>query len=238
MPKIELSDILLYGLVFFVLFFLSAIVFSQIILKSETVTVPELKGKTAAEARSELGRKDLALVQKGFQFSDEYRKGRIVLQDPVAGSKIQVNKPVKVIVSSGSETVTVPNFEGSSLETVSGLLREAGLAKGAVSQIHTPQYAAGKIIAQEPAVSRTVERGAAVGLLVSMGEREQRYLMPDLISKPAAAVVAALSKLDFKVGDIRYVYYPGLEPGLIIKQFPPNGYRVQKRNLIALEVSK
>lgn len=238
MPKIELSDIVLYGLMFFILFFLSAIVFSQIILKSETVTVPELKGKTAAEARSELARKDLALVQKGFQFSDEYKKGRIILQDPAPGSKIQVNKPVRVVVSAGSETVTVPDLERSSLETVSGLLREAGLTKGAVSQIHTPRHAAGKIIAQEPAVSRTVERGAAIGLLVSMGEREERYLMPDLISKPAAAVVAALGKLDFKVGDIRYVYYPGLEPGLIIKQFPPNGYRVQKRNLIALEVSK
>ncbi len=55
--------------------------------------------------------------------------------------------------------------------------------------------------------------------------------MPDLIGRDARVVIARLHELDFKIGDIRYSYYPGLGKGVIIKQSPPNGYRIQKRNL-------
>ncbi|MGC8746939.1 MAG: PASTA domain-containing protein [Candidatus Saccharicenans sp.] len=44
--------------------------------------------------------------------------------------------------------------------------------------------------------------------------------------------------MGFKVEDIRYVYYPGLEKGIIVKQNPPSGYPIQKRNPISLEVSR
>jgi hypothetical protein len=33
-------------------------------------------------------------------------------------------------------------------------------------------------------------------------------------------------------------YYPGLESGIIIRQFPPRGYPDQKMTLITVEVSK
>jgi beta-lactam-binding protein with PASTA domain len=62
--------------------------------------------------------------------------------------------------------------------------------------------------------------------------------MPDLIGKNAAKVMDQLKALDFKIGDFRHTYYPGLGKGIIIKQFPPDGYRIQKRNLITLEVSR
>jgi beta-lactam-binding protein with PASTA domain len=62
--------------------------------------------------------------------------------------------------------------------------------------------------------------------------------MPDLIGRPASRVVALLKARDFRIADVRYVYYPGLEAGLIVRQSPPGGFRVQKRNLITLEVSR
>ena len=62
--------------------------------------------------------------------------------------------------------------------------------------------------------------------------------MPDLIGKKSAPVISKLKRMDFRVGVVRYSYYPGLEPGIIIKLLPPHGYRIQKNNLITLEVSK
>ena len=62
--------------------------------------------------------------------------------------------------------------------------------------------------------------------------------MPDLIGRRASRVIRWLQAHDFRLGDIRYVYYEGLDSGIIIKQFPPLGYKIQKRNLITLEVSK
>jgi len=62
--------------------------------------------------------------------------------------------------------------------------------------------------------------------------------MPDLIGKKAEIVRAKLKELDFRVEDIRYTSYPGLEAGITIKQFPPQGYLIQKKYPITLEVSK
>jgi len=63
-------------------------------------------------------------------------------------------------------------------------------------------------------------------------------LMPDLIERPAAAIVSRLNGLGFRVADIRYSYYPGHDAGIIIGQFPGAGYSVSKRSLISLEVSR
>lgn len=238
MSKKSLINISIYALAFANLFFLSAVVFSQIILKGETVSVPDLSGKTLPEAKALLEKKDIGLARLGTESNDASETGRIVRQDPAPGSRIRVTKVVGVVTSSGSRKVAVPALEGRSLEAAMSLLRDAGLFKGKLTQIHTPRAAAGKILAQRPQASELAERNSAVGLLVSQGDREGRYVMPDLIGRDAESSIARLRELEFRIGDIRYSYYPGLDKGVIIKQSPPNGYRIQKRNLVTLEVSR
>jgi len=238
MSNKRLLNIPVYALIFGNLFFASAIIFSQIILRGETVTIPDLTGKTVAEARALLSKKDLIVVQKGMEPSDEWDRGRIIRQDPDYGSKLRVMKTISVIASSGSRDVQVPAVEGKALEAAIPILKDAGLYKGMIAQIHTPGAAAGKILAQSPQAPEEVSRGSAVGLLISQGAWEDRFVMPDLIGKRADRAIARLTEMDFKIGDIRYSYYPGLGKGIIIKQFPSEGYRVQKRNMITLEVSR
>jgi len=238
MPKNVLYKASVYGLLFLIVFFLSAVVLVRFILRAETVSVPDLTGKTVAEAQSELTKKDLSLSSRGSEFNDEWEKGKIIRQDPGPGSRIQATKQVRVILSAGSERAEVPALEGKMLEAIVPLLRDAGLARGPLSQIHTGQFAAGKIISQFPPPGTLVERGTPVALLISQGQQEVRYLMPDLIGHRAAPIIQRLQALDFKVSDIRYVYYPGLEAGLIIKQSPPGGFRIQKSYPVTLEVSR
>ncbi len=238
MSKKTLLDLAFYSLLFLIFFFLGAIIFSQVILKGETVSVPDLTGKTLAEARTELAKKDLSVSQKDSEFNDRWEKGLVIRQDPAPGSRIQVTKIVQVVISNGSRKVTVPPLEGKSLEIARDLLGEAGLVKGASSQIHTARYPAGRIIAQNPKPDRIVERNSPVGLLLSQGDQEDRFLMPDLIGRRADRVIVRLKDLDFRVADIHYVYYPGLSSGIIVKQSPPNGYGIQKGNQITLEVSR
>lgn len=237
MSRKSLLDIPIFALVFVDLFFLSAVVFSQIVLKGETVSVPDLSGRTLPEAKALLEKKDLGLARRGTETSDTVPADRVVRQDPAAGSRIRVTKVVGVVTSSGSRQVAVPALEGRSLEAVMPLLRDSGLFKGRITQVHAPA-AAGRVLAQSPQAGAPAERNSPVGLLVSQGEREDRFVMPDLIGRDAAPTLARLRDLEFKIGDIRYSYYPGLGKGVIIKQSPPNGYRIQKRNLVTLEVSR
>jgi len=230
------SQFLLFLLI---VFFSSAVVSSRVIEKGEMVSVPDISGKTLAEAERELAGKRLSLQKKEVEFHDRYERGQIISQEPPAGSKIRVNRPVRVIVSGGSELIEVPTLVGRSLEAASKVLGESGLQRGMISQIHTSRYAAGRIIAQEPKPGeQRIKRSTPLNFLVSQGEIEPRYLMPDLIGRRAGPCLARLKELGFKVGDVRYSYYPGLEPGVIIKQHPPNGFGIARRSLIALEVSR
>ena len=220
------------------LFFLTAFVSYKIIIRGELVKIPDLEGLTFEEAQKLAKQKKFTLINNGSRLDDTWDKGKIVTQDPAPDSRIKLYAEVKVILSAGQEKVLVPRLIGKNVQNIGDLLQENQLRKGLVSYVHTPQYAAGRIIAQSPLPEEEVAVNSEISFLVSQGEREKAYLMPDLIGHRASRVVTWLQANDFRIGDIRYVYYEGLESGIIIKQFPPQGYKIQKRNLITLEVSK
>lgn len=238
MPKKKLWDYALYALIYLILFFLAANLSSQIILRGELITLPDLKGKNLEEARLELAVKRTAIAILARQFDTRIEKGRIISQDPGPGSRVKANRTVNIVVSEGSERAAVPRLEGRSLEFAGQILKSSGLRRGRVSQIHTSEYSAGRIIAQQPPAEDIVGRNAAVDFLVSQGAWEAMYIMPDLIEKNAASVIRRLKELEFQVAEIHYSYYPGWEPGIVIKQIPVAGARILKRNQITLEVSK
>jgi serine/threonine-protein kinase len=221
-----------------ILFFLSALIAYQVTLKGEMVTIPNLASNSIEEAREILMDKKLFVIQSGVELHKRIDKDKIIQQDPLAGSKVKINSVVKVVLSAGKEKVIVPRFIGRSLQAIGPELIEAGLMKGKISHVHTSAYAAGRIISQNPLDNQEVARGSRISFLVSQGERERKFLMPDLIGKRASVATDKLKELEFNIGHIRYSYYPGLESGIIINQYPEPGSRIQRRNLITMEVSK
>lgn len=238
MHKNNLFAITISLLVFLNLFFFGAVLISQVVLKGESVTVPEITGKTMAEARSDLIKKDLTLSSRGTEFSDTVDKGLIINQDPPAGTPLRVTGAVKVVFSSGSRSVKVPDLIGKSLETCMSALHDSGLIRGYIAQIHTKRYPAGRVLAQKPDADAAADRNAPVNLLVSQGGQEDWFIMPDVTSKKATALIGQLKTSGFQVADVHYVYYPGVPSGVIVGQDPPSGYRIQKRSRISLEVSR
>lgn len=231
-------NLTLFILIFLIVFFMSSILSFRLVLKGERISLPKIIGKTMEEAGAELAKKNILIEVKGEQFHNRFEQGKIISQDPSPGSKIKLNKAVKVILSAGRENVIVPQLKGRSYQSIAQLLKESGLRQGEISQIHTSQYAAGKIIAQFPEASEEVKRNSPISLIVSQGEWEKKYLVPDLIGKHAETVMAKLKELNFSVVDLRYANYPGRDSGIIIKQSPPLGYPIQKNYPITLEVSK
>jgi beta-lactam-binding protein with PASTA domain len=238
MPKKTPVDYALYILIYLVLFFVAANISSQIILRGELISLPDLKGKSLEAARAELALKKTSLIIQGRQLDSRLEKGKIISQEPGAGSRIKANRTVKVVVSEGAESLAVPKLTGRSLEWASQDLKTLGLKRGRVAQIHSSLYAAGRIIAQSPAADTVVGRNTPIDFLVSQGAWEVRYIMPDLIEMDAAQVLKRLKALEFQVAELHSSYYPGLGPGIIIKQSPVHGFRVQQRTQITLEVSK
>lgn len=237
MPK-KLYNILLISLLLINLFFLSALVAYRVTKSGEMATLPDLAGMTFEEAKTELEARKLSLVQSGVALHNRYEKGQIISQDPAPDSRLRLYTMVKVTVSAGKEKVIVPRLIGRSQQAILPELQQYGLRLGRVSHVHTIKYSAGRIFGQYPLPDHEVPIDTPLNLLVSEGEEENKYLMPDLLGKYAAVVIPQLQKAGFKVGDTSRSYYPGLESGIIINQRPQQGNPILKRNSITLEVSK
>jgi beta-lactam-binding protein with PASTA domain len=237
MPK-KLFSALLFSLILLNLFFLTALAAFHVTKRGEVSSVPDLTGKTMDAARSIIDERKLLLIQSGIELHPRYEKGLIIAQIPPSDSKVSLYSTVRVILSAGKEKVIAEGFIGRSLQAILPSLTEAGLRKGSVTHVHSRRYSAGRIFGQFPLPDQEVPMQSPINFLVSEGEEEAKYLMPDLLGKPITAARAKLEEMGFRLGPIRRSYYRGYEPGIIINQSPKQGNPVMKRNTITLEVTK
>ncbi len=237
MPK-KLFSLLLFSLIFLNAFFLTAVVSFHVTKRGEMATVPDLTGMTMENARANLDENKLVLVQTGIELHARYEKGQVIAQIPAADNKVHLYTPVKVVVSAGKEKVTVPAFRGRSLQAILPLLRESGLHKGTVTHVHSRRFSAGRIISQYPIPDQEVPIQSQLNFLVSEGEEEVKFLMPDLLGRRIVTARAQLEQMGFRLGPVRRRYYRGYEPGIIIDQNPRQGRTIKKRNTIILEVTR
>jgi beta-lactam-binding protein with PASTA domain len=80
--------------------------------------------------------------------------------------------------------------------------------------------------------------GDGVSLLVSRGPASADYLMPDLIGRKAEDVLEGMRTVGLKVAEVRYRTYPGVAPGIVLRQTPAAGHRVSTRGSVSLDISK
>ena len=73
---------------------------------------------------------------------------------------------------------------------------------------------------------------------MSRGPRDVSYVMPDLIGRDARAVLEGLERAGLKVTDVHYRSYPGVAPGIVLRQSPPAGQRISSRAALSLDVSR
>lgn len=153
---------------------------------SEGVEVPDVVGKSEAEAVA-------ALSQKGFvvnktQGYDEYiKEGNIITQSPSAGSKAPSGTTVTIRISQGPENakVRVPDLMGKGEEEAMAILVEAGLQMGTVSEVNNENAElSGLVCYQSYSVGSYVEAGTPVDISISLGPAQATYRFADSISAP------------------------------------------------------
>lgn len=169
-------------------------------------TLPELRGSTAADARSAL--EALGLVpQIGDPVYDETVPLDQVISWTVpdqptllAGSTVTKGTAVVVVVSAGPQPRVVPDLAGSSLADARAALEQLGLVVEQGADEFSPTVPAGQVSRVDPAPSSTVQRGSTVTLYVSKGP--DLVTFPSLAGLDATAIRSTLESAGFKVGAV------------------------------------
>lgn len=158
--------------------------------------VPNLLGKTEAQARSQLSAAGLGVKGVDRKFSDAFDRGTVMNTDPPGGRRIRGNGAVTLTISRGPEVVAVPNLKGRPLEEATAELTRSGLAPGIVTQAFSQDVAQGSVIATDPVGGEKRAPDTAVSIVVSKG---RPVPVPTVTGLPVEQAKASLEALGLKV---------------------------------------
>ncbi|MCD6454115.1 MAG: PASTA domain-containing protein, partial [Candidatus Aminicenantes bacterium] len=116
-------------------------------------------------------------------------------------------------------------------------IQELGLNLGVLTQVYSPEQKPSVVISQIPAPGETISKEGYIDLLISK-PYEEAFVMPDFIGKDFSLVEISLKEMGFKVATPEFIYYPGWEAGIIVKQLPFPGYKITRNQVISFKVTK
>ena len=214
-------------------FFLASM---RVATRAREVRVPDLRGKSLADASGALSASGLALHLDPVRTADALVPAdRVLSQDPGPGTIVRRQRAVRIRVSDGIRAPVVPAVVGLSERAAEITLAQEHVQVAARAEVHSYDYPPGVVVAQDPpAKSRTT----TVALLVNRAQGGIPYVMPDLIGTPGLRVADVLRRQGFRVAITGDSPYPGLPSGIVVRQTPQAGYQVSQGEPVSLEVSK
>jgi eukaryotic-like serine/threonine-protein kinase len=218
--------------------FVSCLTAMRFAIRGSEVTVPDLIGKTVGEANRLASLSELQLKLESHRFDDQREPDRIITQTPSPGSKLKINRNVRVVVSLGAKKIAVPDLRGESLRTTQIALLSRGLTLGVTSTIHSVEMEKDRIISQDPLPLTRLARSPRLSVLVSAGAPSRAYVMPNLVGDTLEEVSSSIGDSGLKLGAVNYHFIPSLPKGTILKQNPPPGFRLVEGNSVDLEVCR
>ncbi len=161
--------------------------------ETQKVKIPDLVGRDIREASAEAKR--LGLEVAVSEKASEEPKGRVLDQDPKAGTEVTLPATLKLVASSGpdddTKTVEVPAFVGRQIEEVASEAKKLGLE---LTQSPVPSgRSKGTVLTQSPAAGTQVRLPATVKVEVSTGEQER--LASNAFTRSLAAAMAQDDRL-------------------------------------------
>ncbi len=146
---------------------------------TQKVTVPNVVGMNDDDAQATLKSAGLA-VTATYQYSDSVAAGKVASQSVSAGNKVSEGTTVNIVVSNGSNSISVKSFVGSSEEALLDWASENGMKTNKSAQQYTddPNYPEGTIISQSPS-SGSVTKGSTITYVLSLGKEPEPEPEPE-----------------------------------------------------------
>jgi serine/threonine-protein kinase len=211
----------------------------NLFVRSGVTTVPELTTLTEVQAEAVLADAGLSLRVRDEErrFDETVPAGQILLQDPGEGSIVKRGTSVEAVVSLGQELVEVPDLTGQALQAAQVTLHAAGLSLGRTAGVFSLSGAPGTVVDQSPRPGEQVGRTESVELFLSLEGRADTFVMPDLVYRDFESTRTFFESRGFRFGSIKFEFYEGISPGVILRQYPLPGHPLRRQDVISLVVA-
>ena len=225
-------------LLFFIAFGLTMLILH--FTNPKEVDVPTVVGLTKEEAKSKIENAKLKFEIESEEYNTDVEAGKVISQDPQGTKtsliKVKEGETVKVKVSKGTETTTVPNVKGKSREEAEQLIEDAKLTAEVVEET-SKTVKEGYVISQETEPNASANAGDTVKIHVSTGTGIAQVTMVDLTGKKEADAKSTLSDLKL-VANVGYTEDNSKDDGVVLKQSVEVGKVVDEGTTVTITVNK
>ena len=237
---------LLLGVVLVFVAMVSALMAMRWAIHGREVEIPKLVGMAPVEAERTLRPQGLQLEVESRFYSADVPEGRIVSQQPPAGTRVRGGWRVRVAVSLGSQRAEVPSVVGQSPRAAEINVMRRGLEVGNVAVIHLPDLPEDQVVAQSPPPYGGPTASPRVSLLVTAPRETEAFVMPDLVGQPLAEASEAVEQAGLLLGNVTVVFGEPTagenpasiaKPTVVSRQLPAPGTRVTPGTVVHFEIT-
>ena len=204
-------------------------------VKPGNTTVPDLKGKSADEAKAALEQAQLTLGSTNTQaVTDPNDVDKVVLQTPTANSSAPVGTAVSITIGTQQPQKAVPNVVGQPFDAARTTLQNAGFKVTRQDQDSTEPK--DQVVNQQPN-GGNLPPGATVTLMVSKGVQEIQ--MPNLKGQTEDQATQTLQNLGWH-GTIQTqsVHTGTADPNTVVRTTPTTGTTIAPDQTIVLFIQE
>jgi serine/threonine-protein kinase len=198
--------------------------------EAEQVTVPQVTDMTLQAATRRLESEGLKVGTVTRENSEDLEKGRVLEQDPEPGDTADTGSEVDLVVSAGSEMVTVPDVLLKSERDATAQLTDLGL-NVAVEERDSDE-AEGIVVDSDPRPATPVEAGSTVTIYVSTGPA----VVPNVVGMEEDEAISELEDAGFEV-DVRRDTTTPSEKGIVLSQTPRGQSEAPRGSTVTITVS-
>jgi serine/threonine-protein kinase len=206
----------------------AAIAAAYFLTRDKTVNVPAVVGLSEEEAVARLGDENLEAQQ--VYRATEKPANVVVSQKPTAGTDVDEDSVVTLVVDRGAPQAEVPTVTGLKADEAVQKLEDEGF-EARQTEVSATQ-APGTVVAQDPPAGSKLAKGGTVSLSVS---KARPVPVPNVVGSSEDTASKTLRAAGFAVN---VANVPSAQPeGVVVAQSPPAGGTAVTGSTVRINVS-
>ncbi|MFB7632490.1 Stk1 family PASTA domain-containing Ser/Thr kinase [Streptomyces sp. NPDC056149] len=203
--------------------------------KSNSISVPNLEGKTLAEAKSYGENSSFKVVKGGSKQCDNAQKGQVTEQEPAADTKIDKGGTVTVTMCTGAVKVAVPDVRGMPYDEAVKQLNDKGF-KNVTKTEEVSDRTPNVVTKQNPDAQSQSAKDAQITLTVA--KAAPKATVPDVTGQGYDAAKKQLEDQGFTVNRTDQNVNDPSQNGKVISQSPTGNSQAEQKSTVTLTVGK
>lgn len=162
-------------------------------------TVPDVSGKTVAEARAIIEDQDLQVGDEKEEYSDSVLEGYVIRTNPNAGAQKKENSKVDLVVSKGPSTFDMPDYTGRSREDAENDLKTTYKLSSkliSIEEVETNEVEPGIVLEQSPAAGQKYDLTSNTKVVLKVSKEINSIELPSYVG----------SNYEFAVSNLVQIY--------------------------------